>query len=270
MVGDLAAIEQDGERGAGRVAGGDAGRPARGPHHPQTAGGQAAAGPFRYFDKGSFAVIGRGAAVGSLLNRLQLTGLLAWLGWLFIHLYFLIGFRNRLLVLIDWAYSYLFFRRGARLITGEDRLDALLHGAPTRGSAAPDAARPPAPARAPSDGANLSGGVCVRRPAREKEPRHAGPNDPPPPTLDPSTPRPPPRPPPRAQLRPRRRRAHHRRRWPWPRGAAAHAGAALSRPGSSGPHGGPPLPSPRRPPPAAVPPSGPGWSWSSPSTRPAR
>ena len=55
---------------------------------------------------------------------------MAWLGWLFIHLYFLIGFRNRLLVLIDWAYSYLFFRRGARLITGEDRLEKLLGAAP--------------------------------------------------------------------------------------------------------------------------------------------
>jgi NADH:ubiquinone reductase (H+-translocating) len=86
--------------------------------------------PFQYFDKGSFAVIGRGAAVGTLLNRFKLTGLVAWLGWLFIHLYFLIGYRNRLLVLIDWAYSYLFFRRGARLITGEDRLERLLSAAP--------------------------------------------------------------------------------------------------------------------------------------------
>jgi NADH dehydrogenase len=87
--------------------------------------------PFRYFDKGAFAVIGRGAAVGNLLNRFKLKGLLAWLAWLFIHLYFLIGYRNRLLVLIDWAYSFLFFRRGARLITGEDRLEGLL-GPPVR------------------------------------------------------------------------------------------------------------------------------------------
>jgi NADH dehydrogenase len=75
--------------------------------------------PFRYFDKGSFAVIGRGAAVGVALKRLRLSGLLAWLAWLFIHIYFLIGFRNRLLVLFDWTYSYLTFRRGVRLVTGD-------------------------------------------------------------------------------------------------------------------------------------------------------
>jgi NADH dehydrogenase len=139
VVGDLAAIGQDGglvpgvspaAMQAGRhvarsIRGALAGRPAR---------------PFRYFDKGSFAVIGRGAAVGSLLNRVQLSGLGAWLAWLFIHLYFLIGFRNRLLVLIDWAYSYLFFRRGARLITGDDRVDQLL---------GPGRKKPDGPARAP-------------------------------------------------------------------------------------------------------------------------
>jgi NADH:ubiquinone reductase (H+-translocating) len=106
--------------------------------------------PFRYFDKGSFAVIGRGAAVGNLLNRVPLKGLVAWLGWLFIHLYFLIGFRNRLLVLIDWAYSYLFFRRGARLITGNDRLEGLL--------ASPDAAASPVPSPAPRPAAAVGAG----------------------------------------------------------------------------------------------------------------
>ena len=74
--------------------------------------------PFRYSDKGSFAVIGRGAAVGEVLGRFQLSGFLAWLAWLVIHIYFLIGFRNRLLVMFHWAYSYLTYRRSARLITG--------------------------------------------------------------------------------------------------------------------------------------------------------
>jgi NADH dehydrogenase len=73
---------------------------------------------FRYVDKGTFAVIGRGAAVGVLRGGLKLWGFPAWLAWLGIHIAFLIGFRNRLLVLINWAYSYLTYRRGARLITG--------------------------------------------------------------------------------------------------------------------------------------------------------
>jgi NADH:ubiquinone reductase (H+-translocating) len=127
VAGDLAAIQHDG----GLVPGVSPAAMQAGRHVARTIR-RAMAGkpsePFRYFDKGSFAVIGRGAAVGALLNRFKLTGLIAWLAWLFIHLYFLIGFRNRLLVMIDWAYSYLFFRRGARLITGESRLEGLLHG----------------------------------------------------------------------------------------------------------------------------------------------
>jgi NADH dehydrogenase len=74
--------------------------------------------PFRYRDKGSFATIGRGAAVGQLRGGLRLWGFPAWVAWMAIHIFFLIGFRNRLLVMFQWAYSYLTFRRGARLITG--------------------------------------------------------------------------------------------------------------------------------------------------------
>ena len=73
--------------------------------------------PFRYVDKGSFAVIGRGAAVGDMFGW-KMSGRLAWLAWLAIHITFLIGFRNRLIVLLGWAYSYITHRRGARLITG--------------------------------------------------------------------------------------------------------------------------------------------------------
>jgi NADH dehydrogenase len=74
--------------------------------------------PFRYRDKGSFATIGRGKAVGALPGGLHLWGVPAWLAWLAIHIAFLIGFRSRALVLFQWAYSYVTFRRGARLITG--------------------------------------------------------------------------------------------------------------------------------------------------------
>ncbi len=73
--------------------------------------------PFTYRDKGSMATIGRGAAVAVLGGR-KITGFPAWLAWLFVHIAFLIGFRNRLLVFIQWAWSYLTWQRGARLITG--------------------------------------------------------------------------------------------------------------------------------------------------------
>lgn len=75
--------------------------------------------PFHYKDKGTMAVIGRNAAVADL-GSLHLNGVLAWLIWLFVHINFLIGFDNKLLVLIQWAWSYVTRKRGARLITGED------------------------------------------------------------------------------------------------------------------------------------------------------
>jgi NADH dehydrogenase len=71
---------------------------------------------FIYKDKGSLATIGRAAAVGYFGKR-QVSGLVAWLAWLFIHIYFLIGFRNRVFVLLSWAWTYLGFQSGARLIT---------------------------------------------------------------------------------------------------------------------------------------------------------
>ena len=117
VVGDLAALEQDGKpvpgvspaaiqegrHAAANVVRRLRGEPLRG---------------FRYRDKGSFATIGRGAAVGELPGGLKLSGFVAWIAWLAIHIFFLIGFRNRVIVILQWAYSYLTFRRGARLITG--------------------------------------------------------------------------------------------------------------------------------------------------------
>jgi len=79
-----------------------------------------AAQPFRYADYGSLSTLGRNAAVVQLetplFGRVRFSGYPAWLFWLFAHVYFLIGFRNRLVVLIDWAWSYWTFARHARVV----------------------------------------------------------------------------------------------------------------------------------------------------------
>lgn len=72
---------------------------------------------FRYWDKGSMATIGRSRAIAQI-GRMHLTGFVAWLGWLFVHIWYLIGFKNRLVVMLTWFWSYVTYRRGARLITG--------------------------------------------------------------------------------------------------------------------------------------------------------
>jgi NADH dehydrogenase len=79
--------------------------------------GQSAPPPFRYFDKGSLAVIGRAAAVADVFGA-HLSGLTAWLVWAFIHIAYLVNFQSRILVFIQWAVQDLTFSRGARLITG--------------------------------------------------------------------------------------------------------------------------------------------------------
>jgi NADH dehydrogenase len=86
--------------------------------------------PFRYHDKGSLATIGRASGIADF-GRLKLSGFLAWLAWLLIHVFFLIGFRNRFIVLFQWALSYLTFQRGARLITGKVPMAELPAGAPS-------------------------------------------------------------------------------------------------------------------------------------------
>jgi NADH:ubiquinone reductase (H+-translocating) len=73
--------------------------------------------PFKYRDKGSMATIGRSAAVAKM-GRLEFSGFPAWLAWLGVHLIFLIGFRNKLAVLLQWAYAYFTYKRGARIIIG--------------------------------------------------------------------------------------------------------------------------------------------------------
>ena len=74
--------------------------------------------PFRYRDKGTLATIGKAAAVADIAG-LHLSGLVAWLMWLFVHIFFLIGFRNRFIVIVEWAWTYVRNDRGARLITGD-------------------------------------------------------------------------------------------------------------------------------------------------------
>ena len=73
--------------------------------------------PFAYRDKGTLATIGRSAGI-AVIGKIKLSGFIAWAAWLFVHILFLIGFRNRLLVLIEWAWAYVTYQRGARLITG--------------------------------------------------------------------------------------------------------------------------------------------------------
>jgi NADH dehydrogenase len=121
VIGDLGCFEQDGQQlpGVAQVAM-QQGRYAakliqarlRGEQHPK---------PFHYFDKGELAVIGRAAAVAKI-RGLHLAGFPAWLIWLFIHLMYLVEFSNRLLVFVHWGFLYLTFNRGARLITGSDKL----------------------------------------------------------------------------------------------------------------------------------------------------
>jgi len=119
VVGDLAALEIDGKP----VPGVAPAAMQEGPHAARNivrAIDREPLEPFRYRDKGSFATIGRGAAVGMLGKEgFQLTGFAAWAAWLLIHILYLIGFRNRAVVIFSWAYSYVTFRRGARLITGD-------------------------------------------------------------------------------------------------------------------------------------------------------
>jgi NADH dehydrogenase len=120
VIGDTAAIKQDGKPVPGVApAAIQAGRHAaqnilRSIHNEPRA-------PFHYRDKGSLATIGRAAAVADL-HAVKLSGLIAWLAWLLIHIYFLIGFRNRFLVIFEWAWSYVTYDRGARLITGDLRI----------------------------------------------------------------------------------------------------------------------------------------------------
>lgn len=93
-------------------------RIARGPVTPLAGSDSARSGmEFRYVDKGNMATIGRKLAVVEV-GKMKMTGVLAWLFWLLLHVYFLIGFKNKAVVIIQWAWSYITFNKGSRLITG--------------------------------------------------------------------------------------------------------------------------------------------------------
>lgn len=120
VIGDLAYLEvegnpvpglapaavQEGRHAAGNILRSFTGRKTR---------------PFRYRDRGSMATLGRKAAI-AVVGSVRLSGLVAWLAWLFVHIFFLIGFRNRIVVMFEWTKSYLTFQRSARLIL-EERTD---------------------------------------------------------------------------------------------------------------------------------------------------
>lgn len=121
VIGDLAALKdkngqlvpgvaqaaiQEGKATAGNIANDLHGKPRR---------------DFHYFNKGSLATIGRAAAIAEF-GKIHISGFIAWLSWLFVHVFFLIGFRNRILVMIQWAWSYFTYERGAQLITGDQTL----------------------------------------------------------------------------------------------------------------------------------------------------
>jgi NADH dehydrogenase len=146
VVGDLATLVVDGEavpgvapaaKQMGRLAGENIVRRLRGE----------ATRPFRYVDYGALATIGRNSAV-AVVRGVKLWGYPAWLFWVFVHILFLIGFRNRLVVMIDWAWAYWTFQRYARIVTGPSRDD----GAPIAvvpGAVVTPAVAPPAVAQPP-------------------------------------------------------------------------------------------------------------------------
>jgi len=116
VIGDLASVTSDGKPVPGVAQGAiQGGRHAAKNIHRAIKGLDSL--PFRYSDKGSLATIGRAAAV-AVVGKLRFSGFFAWIFWWAVHIIFLIGFRNRLLVMINWAWSFITFRRGARLITG--------------------------------------------------------------------------------------------------------------------------------------------------------
>ena len=95
---------------------------------------------FHYVDKGSLATIGRAAAIAEF-GKIHISGFIAWLSWLFVHVFFLIGFRNRILVMIQWAWSYFTYERGAQLITGDQTLPSWAELMKEQNRSAPEPAR---------------------------------------------------------------------------------------------------------------------------------
>jgi NADH dehydrogenase len=124
IVGDLAAITQGGDGDGPGLVPGVAPAAIQGGQYAARAIAARARGnpdiePFHYVDKGSLATIGRASAVADF-GKVRLSGFFAWLAWGLIHIMFLIGYRNRVLVMLQWLWQYVTFQRGARLITGTE------------------------------------------------------------------------------------------------------------------------------------------------------
>jgi NADH dehydrogenase len=119
IVGDLAAAVDRGQGVPGVAGAAIQGGEYAARSIAARARGNPDAEPFHYVDKGSMATIGRASAVADF-GRLRLSGFLAWMAWGLVHIMFLIGFRNRVLVMLQWLWQYVTFQRGARLITGAD------------------------------------------------------------------------------------------------------------------------------------------------------
>jgi NADH dehydrogenase len=119
VVGDLASLKQDGKPLPGVAPAAMQGGKHAAANIRRALKGEALL-PFVYEDKGSLAVIGRGAGVAAF-PKSNWSGYVAWWFWLLIHIFFLIGFRNRVIVLLQWSWAYITWQRGARLITGGNR-----------------------------------------------------------------------------------------------------------------------------------------------------
>ncbi|MGE3539380.1 MAG: NAD(P)/FAD-dependent oxidoreductase [Candidatus Tectimicrobiota bacterium] len=154
VIGDLAAA-----RSQGQPVPGVAPAAIQGGRHAARCIRQALAGqptePFHYRQRGDLATIGRAAAVADF-GWLKLTGWLAWMAWMLVHIAFLIGFRNRVFVLLSWIWAYLTFQRGARLITGGSG-PFVRHGPGSDGQEARAETTPAPPERAtPAESTQLS------------------------------------------------------------------------------------------------------------------
>jgi NADH dehydrogenase len=146
VVGDVSAREQDGRQlpGVAQVAiqgGRHAGRTIA-----ARVGGKRAVGPFRYFNKGDMAVVGRNFAILER-ERIRIGGLFAWLAWAFVHVVSLALFNNRLIVFTQWLWSYFTFERGSRLITVAPAPKAPVVPPSPRPPGAPASAAPPSDSR---------------------------------------------------------------------------------------------------------------------------
>jgi NADH dehydrogenase len=148
VIGDLAALTQEGKAVPGVAPAAMQGGTYVARLIARRVAGKPEPAPFHYLDKGSLATIGRASAVADLPGKIRLSGFFAWLAWGLIHVLFLIGFRNRFLVMFQWMWQWLTFQRGARLITGplpgaearKAAATAALVAAPAHALPAPDAA----------------------------------------------------------------------------------------------------------------------------------